>query len=206
MASDTSRERDFRPEPELARRLGASRRALVAERAVGAFWPLVTAVLAVLGAALFGVFAMVPAGWHWVAVLAAAIAVVATLARGVIRFEWPGQGAAEARLDESAPDGDTAPLAVLTDAQASGRLDPFSRAIWLEHRRRAERAARALTVRPANLRLSTADPWALRLFAPVLLLGGLLAAGGDWAARLTTLVVPPVPAAEEGAPPPRIAR
>ncbi|MEO0760952.1 MAG: DUF4175 family protein, partial [Pseudomonadota bacterium] len=137
---------------------------------------------------------------------AAAIAVVATLARGVIRFEWPGQGAAEARLDESAPDGDTAPLAVLTDAQASGRLDPFSRAIWLEHRRRAERAARALTVRPANLRLSTADPWALRLFAPVLLLGGLLAAGGDWAARLTTLVVPPVPAAEEGAPPPRIAR
>ncbi|MEM6973612.1 MAG: TIGR02302 family protein [Pseudomonadota bacterium] len=189
--AETPNDTPFRPDRQLRRRLGQSRRAIAGERFVRAFWPFATAVMAVVGLALFGAFAEVPSHWHWVAMLAAGLAVLATLTLGILRFRWPNQRAAAVRLDESAAPGEGTPLAVMTDMQASGRGDPFSRAVWMEHVRRAERAARSLKARPADLRVADRDPFALRLFAPVLLVAGLLAAGGDWTARLITIVTPP---------------
>ncbi|MEO1532295.1 MAG: TIGR02302 family protein, partial [Pseudomonadota bacterium] len=67
--------------------------------------------------------------------------------------------------------------------------------IWLEHQRRAERALSSLSARKADLRLAGLDVWALRLFAPVVLLAGLVGANGQWGERLATLLAPPVPPA-----------
>ncbi|MEM6945994.1 MAG: TIGR02302 family protein, partial [Pseudomonadota bacterium] len=112
-------------------------------------------------------------------------------------FRWPSRHEAHGRLDDDSTDR---PLAVLNDEQAFGREDRAARAIWLEHQRRAERALTGLSARPADLRLAGLDRLALRLFAPVLLLAGMIGAGGDWSTRLATLFTAPVTPAAAATP------
>ncbi|MEM6423153.1 MAG: DUF4175 family protein, partial [Pseudomonadota bacterium] len=166
----------FRPDRATRRRLASSRRALFFERLARAFWPALAMFIALAGLTFLGLFASVPASWHLVTVGVAVLLLAAALAYGWLSFRFPARVDARSRLDESAPQGGQ-PLATLADRQAAGRETPFARALWLEHRRRAERAARDLRSRPANMRLADRDPWGLRLFAPVVLGAGLLAGG-----------------------------
>ncbi|MEO1775601.1 MAG: TIGR02302 family protein [Pseudomonadota bacterium] len=195
-AASQTDEPPFRPDRQTRARLTASRRAMVAERLVVALWPALAIGSALLGLTFFGLFAAVPADWHGVSVAVAGLLVLAALARGALLFRLPSPAEVRARLDESDMAG-ARPLATLADRQAAGREATFARALWLEHQRRAERAAEGLRARRADLRVSHRDIWGLRLFGPVLLGAGLLAAGGEWQARLTSLIKPTVPPAAE---------
>jgi uncharacterized protein (TIGR02302 family) len=72
----------------------------------------------------------------------------------------------------------------------AGRDDGISQRIWAEHQRRAERAAARLRAAAPDLRLARYDRWALRLFAPSLVIAGLIGAGDNWGDRLATLLAP----------------
>ncbi|MEM8596311.1 MAG: TIGR02302 family protein, partial [Pseudomonadota bacterium] len=186
------RERRFRPDLATRRLIRRSRRAILLERLVRALWLGLSAAAFVAGAALLGFFAAIPAALHpWIAGSAGILIIVAFF-WGFNGFRLPRDAEAHERLDE---DSSSRPLGVLTDAQSFGRDDATARAIWLEHQRRAERALASLKARPANTRLAPTDRLAVRLFAPVVLLTGVLGAGEDWRDRLQTLIVPPAPAA-----------
>ncbi|MEM7499276.1 MAG: TIGR02302 family protein [Pseudomonadota bacterium] len=182
----------FRPDPATRKLIRRSRRAILLERGARALWPGLSAVALVLGLTFLGLFAVVPAPAHPFAIAAAGLFVAAAFVWGFLGFRWPREGEALARLDA---DSASKPLGILTDAQAFGRQDATTRAIWLEHQRRAERALAALRARKADLKLAGLDIWAFRLFAPVVLFAGLIGANGAWVERLGTLLAPPVPPA-----------
>ncbi len=171
--------------------LRLSRFALGAERMARALWPFFTAVCLVLAAALLGGFAMLSGDAHTVAVAVALALVALTLGWGAWRFRAPTRADAARRLDAGDP---SHPISTLGDNLFAGREDSVSLSIWHEHLRRAERAAARLRAAPPDLRLAPFDRWALRLFAPTLLLGSLIAAGGEWDQRLATLYSPTRPA------------
>ncbi|MEM6488997.1 MAG: TIGR02302 family protein [Pseudomonadota bacterium] len=187
-------DKPYTPDPDTRRRLASSRRALVAERLTGALWPGVSMLVAILGLALLGAYAAIPAMWHPVALIATVVALIFATGWGFRGFRWPSKVDARHRLDESLP---SRPLSVLTDIQVAGARDGFARALWREHQRRAERAAAALRARAADLRLSDADPWGLRFFAPILLIAGMIGSGEAWRDRLLSLVVAPKAAASD---------
>lgn len=163
----------------IARRARAQSRALTAERLTRSFWPLWTVAAVFMGTAMSGAFDLAPSWLHAALLAAFAAAALGALVFGARRFRKPTDIEALAALDEGAADR---PVASLSDHQALGAGDPAARAIWALHQRRlAERALRA-TPRPADLRLSSRDPFALRLAALILLvMGGAVAMldGGD---------------------------
>lgn len=178
------------------RALKLSRLALAAEALVRAFWPAYTIAGFVAAAALFGVFAALDAQTHRIVALGALGLFALALAWGGLRFRLPSRRAAADRLDAAHPGR---PLAAMSDSLAGGRGDRNTLAIWHEHLRRAEREAQQLRAAPPDLRLARFDRWALRLFAPVLVIAGLIGAGPYWAERLGTLISPPPPVAGPGA-------
>jgi uncharacterized protein (TIGR02302 family) len=167
--------------------LRLSRLALIAEGLARALWPAFTAVCFVLAAALMGGFALLDPSAHRIAVLVTIGLIAATLLWGALRFRMPTRAAAARRLDASNP---THPIATLGDALSAGRDDDISQRLWVEHQRRAERAAALLRAAAPDLRLARFDRWALRMFAPSLVIAGLLGAGESWLERLETLFAP----------------
>ncbi|MCL5778461.1 TIGR02302 family protein [Limibaculum sp. FT325] len=188
MARFSFRDRARATSLRLRRLIAASGRALALERAARAFWPLSTALCLSAAAVLLGVFEWLPGLWHSAGLAAIGLGLAAALGWGLWRFRLPRETEARARLDAAAPDR---PLAALSDRLASGGSDPWARAVWLEHQRRAEVEAERLTVAPPAPRLAHLDTWALRLVAPVLLLAGVMASEGRWADRLASLMAPP---------------
>ncbi len=176
----------------MRRALQLSRLALIAEGLARALWPAFTVLCFILAAALLGVFGLLDAFQHRIASIGSLAAFCAALAWAGYRFRLPDRAAAARRLDADHP---AHPIATLDDRLAGGRQDRAAQSIWIEHLRRAERAAEALRARAPVFRLERHDRWALRLFAPVLVIGGLIGAGSDWADRLRTLFVPMPPPA-----------
>ncbi len=171
---------------------------LWAERLAQALWPFWTLALAAAAALAFRAQEMLGPGHALAAAGAIGLVALAGIVRAAYVFRRPGPADALARMDGRLKG---APLASLGDAQALGVRDAASRAIWAAHQARlAARAAEAKAVGP-RLRLSAADPLALRhvamtafvmalLFAPPLGTGGLgltgevdkaaLAGGPSW--------------------------
>jgi uncharacterized protein (TIGR02302 family) len=135
---------------------------IVAERATRAFWPFWTVVLALLAVAAFGGLAVLgPVALASVLGASGALA-VAALVRGVVRFRWPRRDEALERLDATMRGR---PIRALSDLQATGAGDPATVAVWQAHvARMAQRAAAAKAPAP-DLRVSRADPYALRYVA-----------------------------------------
>ena len=150
------------PLAPLARPIALTRAAMMAERLLRAFWPVLT-----LAAITFTLLAFrLPdhlTGRQW-PVLAGSLAFLAVVltAPGVRRFRFPTRAEAIARLDATLPGR---PLAALTDTLALGDTDPATRALWALHRgRMAERAAAARAPLP-NPDLAPRDPYGLRISA-----------------------------------------
>ena len=135
---------------------------LWAERLARAFWPLWTVLLTGLAALSFGVQDAVPLEAAWIGALAWVAGAVGAGVWGLRLFRAPERVEALARLDAAMPGQ---PLAALADAQAIGRGDAASTAVWQIHRERmAARAAGARPVAP-DLRLARRDPFGLRYIA-----------------------------------------
>ncbi len=142
---------------------------LIAERVVRAFWQLWTVVAVVGTAVLTGLPWAFSFEVVWGGILLAAMALIAAAIWGARQFRWPRRAEAIARMDAVLPGH---PLAALADAQAIGRDDPASQALWQAHQgRMTDRAAKAAVVEP-DLKISNRDPFGLRYIA---LLGLLLA-------------------------------
>ena len=137
---------------------------LLAERLVQAFWPLWTLVAAIAAGLMLGAqdWAMVELVGG--ALIASALGGVALLIHGARQFKWPHRAEALARVDAALPGR---PLQALGDAQAIGRGDAASEALWQAHlRRMTDAACGARAVQP-DLRVSRRDPFGLRYIAPV---------------------------------------
>ena len=144
---------------------------LVAERLVRAFWPLWTLIAAVAAVLMLGLHEHLPAGALWPLVALIGVAAVVFAMRGAMAFRWPGRPEALARIDSHLSGR---PLSALADAQAIGRGDPQSEALWQAHQARmAARAAVARAVAP-NLRLASRDLFGLRYVALLMLVIGLM--------------------------------
>jgi uncharacterized protein (TIGR02302 family) len=191
----------------LAVRARTQARSLIAERLARAFWPLWTVLAAFLGAALSGAFELAPRPVHYALLAGVAAAALAALVWGARAYRRPTEAEAFAALDGDAADR---PVAALSDAQALGAGDPATRAIWDLHQRRMAARALAAMPRPADLRLASRDPFALRLGALILLVMGALAATLDGGDRLSAALNPgagvsagvPAPSIEAWATPP----
>ncbi|MFQ5567923.1 MAG: DUF4175 family protein, partial [Paracoccaceae bacterium] len=166
------------------RALRLSRLALLAEGLARALWPAFSVLCFALAAALMGGFALLDPATHRLVSLATAGLFAVTLLWGALRFRMPSREAAARRLDAGDP---VHPIATLGDTLAAGSGIDISRRIWQEHQRRAERAAARLRAAAPDLRLARFDHWALRMFAPVLVIAGLIGAGESWTERLGTL-------------------
>ena len=139
-----------------------TRAGLLAERVWQAFWPLWTVVVLALAALMLGLHDSLPVEAVWAGIFAAGLGVVVTGLRGVLRFRWPTQAEALARLDASLPGR---PISAVLDSQAIGGSDAASVAVWQAHQ--AHMAARAATARPVapDLDMAPRDPFATRYVA-----------------------------------------
>ena len=127
------------------------------ERAWHAFWPLATVLMAAYAIWRFG-------GLGTVLLAVLALAGLAALIWGALRFSWPDNAASEARVDATLPG---TPLAALRDAPAIGKNDPISQEIWAAHQVRMVALARRARAVVPDLRIAPKDPFGLRLMATV---------------------------------------
>lgn len=182
----------------VARNARTQARALTAERLTRAFWPLWTVAATFMGAALSGAFDLAPSWLHAGLLVMFAAGALGALMVGSRNFRRPTAIEALAALDEGTADR---PVASLSDSQALGSADPAARAIWALHQRRLAARALQATPRPADLRLSSRDPFALRLSALILLVMGTAAAVLDGGERLSSALRPGASAAAEAVQP-----
>lgn len=171
----------------LRRQLKLTRWGLWSEQVARAFWPVFVIVCLAAALALLGAFAALGATGHRVLLGLFALALVAALVAGGARFRRPDEPAVRARLDATDP---RRPLATLADDLAVGRGSDPTESVWRTHRLRAAAAAARLTAGWPDLRLASRDRWALRLFAPALLIAAFIGTGGDWAGRIATIADP----------------
>ena len=171
----------------LDRQLALTRAALWVEQIARAFWPVFTLLCLFLALALFGAFAPLGPVSHRILLGAFIFGLAGTLILGGARFRRPDGQAARDRLDRSDP---ARPLSVLSDELAIGLGHHGAESAWRLHRARASAAAARLTAGWPGLQLEKRDAWALRLFAPLLLIAGLIGAGSDWAARIAMTASP----------------
>jgi uncharacterized protein (TIGR02302 family) len=135
---------------------------MLAEALVQALWPMLALALAVLAALMMGAQDGLGGNLLWAVFAVLGIAFLGTLVFALRRFRVPSRADALARLDASLPGR---PIRALLDDQAIGAGDAASAAVWKAHQKRM--AARAAAAKPVkgDLRVSRADPYALRYLA-----------------------------------------
>jgi uncharacterized protein (TIGR02302 family) len=175
----------------LARRLTRGRRLARWALAWESLWPRLWPVLGVAGlfvsAAWAGLFLAVPP-WVHLALLALFAVLLALAAWRPFRgFRWPGDAAAERRL-ESATGLKHRPISTLRDHAMSE--DPATLALWQAHQRRALAGLKRLRIGVPRPGLAARDPRALRAGLLVALFATLVIAGGEAGERLRRAFVP----------------
>jgi len=170
----------------LARRvrfaLTATAAGLWFERIGQAFWPFFSVLVGFCGFALLGLHDLFTPLARTLVLAGAALGVVASFGVGLWQFRRPPPHAALARVDATLPGQ---PLQALTDTPLIGGDDPASNSLWTAHRARMLTRLKDIRAIGPTLRLSAADPYALRLMALTALgMGGLF--GSLEQARTTT--------------------
>ncbi|WP_298860325.1 TIGR02302 family protein [uncultured Sulfitobacter sp.] len=147
---------------ELRRPLWLTRAGMRAEGLVRSLWPLLSVILMALAAAMMGLHEILTIEAIWACVGLTAAGAFWAFVYAVRHWSWPSTADAMMRLDSSLAGR---PITALLDEQAIGDSDEASAAVWRAHKlRMAERAAQARAV-PADLRVSSRDPYALRYVA-----------------------------------------
>lgn len=158
---------------------------MVAERGLRAYWPLISIVLTVLAALMFGLHENVTLELGWVVSVLAILSALIALVVGLKRFHWPKRDEALERLDRTLPGR---PISAIRDTQVIGSGDRASEAVWQAHvDRMAAQTAEAKAVRP-DLQIAKRDPFALRYVAVLAFVMALIF-GSVWrVATVTDLV------------------
>jgi uncharacterized protein (TIGR02302 family) len=180
-----SLDRHGRPALRWQRRAAAA--VLWTERLSLALWPSLAIAAGLAGVALLGLPALLPV-WLHLAMLVLTLAAVAWFgARGLLRLRVPNGRDAEARLERDSG-LQHHPFAVLRDRPAA--TSAASLALWRLHTAQARRAVEALRLAGPDPLLISADPYALRAAAALLLASGLVIAGPQAGFRLAALFAP----------------
>ncbi|MBW6505165.1 MAG: DUF4175 domain-containing protein [Rhodobacteraceae bacterium] len=137
---------------------------LALERALRAFWPLLSLIAVVYAALAFGAAGAMAVGAVQVAGALALVAGLAALGFGIWRFRAPARAEAAARLDAALPGR---PIAALHDKMALGGV--AAEPLWAAHRARMAAAAAQAQAVPPQPALAPRDPFGLRLAALVAL-------------------------------------
>lgn len=175
-------------------KIAGSHLAILAEGAARRFWPLSTFVLMVFTFVAFNGLSLFPSSWV-INVLGGAVSVaIGLLGFGIYGLKISRPMAALARLDAGM---DARPLASLRD-HAVDTKDALTRALWEKHQNDMATRAGAAQVTPPDLRLSSRDPYGLRLMALVGALAAVLFMPADIAQRVKSAMVGPVTAGPIG--------
>ncbi|WP_305123387.1 TIGR02302 family protein [Roseomonas sp. GC11] len=184
------------PRDPLARRLARGRR--LARWALGweALWPRLWPVLGVAGLflvlALSGLVALLPPWLHLLLLAGFAGALGTALWRAARGFSWPGDAAAERRI-EAATGLKHRPLSTLRDHAVTE--DPATLALWRAHQARALAGLARLRVGRPRPNLAARDPRALRAGLLVALTAALVIGGEAGPERLRRALWPSLHAA-----------
>lgn len=149
----------------------ATRVGMVAETAVRAFWPLLSVVFLILAPLMFGWQDVLPLEAFWILVVVATTGLIAAAVFGLRRFRMPSRVSAISRVDAAIPGR---PIAAMADAQAIGRGDPASEAVWRAHLARMQTRSHAARAVEPNLRISDRDPYGLRFIALLFFVAALM--------------------------------
>jgi uncharacterized protein (TIGR02302 family) len=168
--------------------------ALLWERLWPRLWPLVTLAGLFLAIALLDLLPRLSAWLHVVVLAGFAAASLAALAHALRGARLPDRAECRRRLERDS-ELSHRPLSTLEDSLAGGSDDPLARSLWNLHRQRQAVAAARLSLRPPSPGVARLEPWGLRAGALLLLVIGLVAAGGAASERLGRALVPAVAAA-----------
>lgn len=155
----------------LARPLRLTRLGMVAERATRAFWPLWTVLMLGLALVMLGVQDFISPRAAMIVAATFGVAAIWALIYGLRLFRWPSTAEATRRLDNSLQGH---PITGLNDTQVIGTQDAASKAVWQAHLKRVAARVTGAKPVPADLRVASKDPFALRYVALLALLVALL--------------------------------
>ena len=169
---------------------------MVAERVVRCFWPLWSVGFVILAPLMFGFHETLSLELFWGLSVLAVLAVLIAAVWGVRRFAMPDIAQATDRVDAALAGR---PIAAMADAQAIGRGDPASEAVWRAHIAQMQDAVRGAQPVKPDLRVADRDPYGLRFiallfFVCALMFGSLWRVGtvGDVATGGDVLATGPV--------------
>ena len=168
------------------RRVRASRVLLAFEALLPALWPAGALAGSFVSLALFGMFAGLPAGLHWMLLAGFGAGFVWLVWRGFRGFRWPGRQDALRHLEKSSGLPHS-PLSAYEDVPAPQTGDV---ALWAAHRRWiAERIARLRLGLPDSA-LASRDPYALRAAVLLLLVVAIAGTGPGHFSRIADALLP----------------
>jgi uncharacterized protein (TIGR02302 family) len=193
-------ERMTEPDPgNLLRRLhsrrAATRAVLLFERLWPAVWPAVGISGVFVCLALLDLPGRLTPWLHVLLLAGFGLAVLVLLVRGLRSVAWPGNTAADRRL-EHASGLVHRPLAALSDRPSGD--DPLAAALWQTHLARAAQQVRSLRVGLPSPGLAAIDRRALRAGLLVALLACIAIAGRDAPALVAQAMTPSWPLAAAG--------
>ena len=165
------------------RRVILARAAAAFEAAWAALWPSLALVGLFLVASLLGLWALLPGWLHGLVLALLAAALAWSLWRVRASMRWPDHASGLRRLEQVNALSHQ-PLRSLGDRLSGGGDDPATRSLWQRHQERLAQALRRLRVGPPRSDLPRRDPWALRAALLLLLIVGLVEAGGMAPKRL----------------------
>ncbi len=172
--------------PRVERRVRLSRLLLAFEALLPALWPAAALAGAFVSLSLFGLFAGIPTGLHWILLSGFGAGLVWLVWRGFQGFRWPDRENALRHLEKSSGLPHS-PLSAYEDIPAPQSGDP---ALWAAHRRWvAERIARLRLGLPDSV-LASRDPYALRAAVLLVLVVAIAGTGPGHIDRLAGALLP----------------
>lgn len=168
-------------------RISATRRGLVRLAVARAYWPLLLFLVFSAVFVLAGAYDRLPASTAAAATLGAIILSVLLFLQGRRAYRKTSATEAVAAMDAQS---DMRPISALADRPAP--LPGSENALWGAHDQKLRQAAARL--RPAHFsgEWKALDPAFLRVFAPIVLIAGLVYAGPDAPGRLTRALNPDI--------------
>jgi uncharacterized protein (TIGR02302 family) len=164
---------------------------LLWERLWPRLWPFVTVAGLFLALALLDLLPRLPAWLHLAVLVGFVAALIAALAHGVRGARLPERAECRRRLERDSALSHR-PLSTLEDRLAGGSDDPLARSLWALHRQRQAAAGARLSLRAPSPGVARVEPWGLRAGVLLLLVIGLVAAGGAAGERVRRALVPAV--------------
>lgn len=164
---------------------------VVWERLWPRLWPALGVAGAFVAVALLDVLPALPPLLHTAVVFIVVAVLALALRNAVIGFAPVARREARHRLEQDSGLAHR-PLAALEDDLAAGRNDPAAQALWRRHRERMAATAERLRVRLPAPGMAGVDPCGLRAVVMLMLIVGMVAAGGQAGDRLWRALAPQV--------------